>query len=165
MLHSFGVWLNTTQLHTVMAGGVPWLWPTCETLHFIGLALLVGVAGLLDARMLGMAKGIPIAALQKLMPWAVAGFVLNAITGFLFFAGDPLQYLRNVAFWWKMAFIALAGLNVLLFYATGLARKVDATTAGQDAPAGAKIVAATSILLWIGVMYWGRMLPFIGSSF
>jgi hypothetical protein len=55
--------------------------------------------------------------------------------------------------------------NVGLFYVTGLAKRVDATGAGQDAPTGAKLVGATSLILWIGVMYWGRMLPFIGNAF
>ena len=165
MLHSFGTWLNSTSLHAAMAGGYPWLWPACETVHFVGLAMLVGIVGMLDLRMIGMGKGIPIATLQHLMPWGVVGFVLNAITGFLFFAGDPLQYMNNVAFWWKMAFIALAGVNVGAFYITGLAARVDATGAWQDAPLGAKLVGATSLFLWVGVMYWGRMLPFIGSAF
>ena len=165
MLHTLGVWLHTTRLSWAMSGGYPWLWPTCETLHFIGLAMLVGIVATLDLRMIGMAKGIPIASLQKLMPWGIAGFVLNVITGLLFFTGDPLQYLNNVAFWWKMAFIGLAGVNVLLFYATGLAKRVDATLAGQDAPLGAKFVGAASLILWFGVMYWGRMRPFIGTAF
>src|SRR5436853_6682890 len=107
LLRSFGVWLHGTSLSHAMAGGLPYLWSLFETLHFIGLALLIGIAGLLDLRLIGMGKGIPIASLQRLMPWAVAGFVLNAITGFLFFTGDPSQYLNNVAFWMKMLFIGL----------------------------------------------------------
>jgi hypothetical protein len=165
MVHAFGTWLHGTSLSWAMSGGYPWLWPACETLHFIGLALLVGVAGLLDLRMIGMAKGIPLAGFDRLMPWAIAGFAINAVTGFLFFSGDPFQYLNNVAFWMKMLFIALAGLNVLLFYVTGLHRRVHATGAGEDAPTGARIVGAVSLFLWIGVMYWGRMLPFIGNAF
>ena len=144
MLHTFGTWLNSTSLHSAMAGGYPWLWPACETIHFIGLAMLVGIVGMLDLRMIGMGKGIPIASLQHLMPWGVAGFVLNAITGVLFFAGDPLQYMNNIAFWWKMAFIALAGVNVGAFYVTGLAASVlydekhatPQTLAGSLAQAG-----------------------------
>lgn len=165
MLRDFGNWLHGTSLSAAMSGGYPMLWPICETIHFVGLALLVGTIGLLDLRMLGMAKGIPAKALQRLIPWGVAGFVVNAITGFMFFAGDPSQYLNNIAFWMKMLFIALAGLNVLAFYVTGLARRVDGLAAGQDAPAGAKLIGALSIALWIGVMYWGRMLPFIGNAF
>jgi len=44
-------------------------------------------------------------------------------------------------------------------------RRVDPVAAGQDAPVAAKLVAAISLSLWIGVMYWGRMLPFIGNAF
>jgi hypothetical protein len=165
MLHTFGTWLHTTSLSWAMSGGYPWLWPACETLHFIGLALLVGVAGLFDLRMIGMAKGIPLAAFDRLMPWAVGGFAINAVTGFLFFSGDPFQYLNNRAFWMKMLFIALAGVNVLLFYVTGLHRRVAATGAGEDAPIAAKTVGVVSLCLWVGVMYWGRMLPFIGNAF
>jgi hypothetical protein len=164
-MQSFSTWLHSTRLSWAMSGGYPFLWPACETLHFIGLALLVGIAGILDLRMLGVGKAIPIRTLQRMMPWAVGGFVLNAVTGFLFFTGDPTQYLNNIAFKMKMLFIALAGVNVALFYVTGLAAKADATGAGADAPFGAKVVGATSLLLWFGVMYWGRMLPFIGNAF
>jgi hypothetical protein len=42
---------------------------------------------------------------------------------------------------------------------------VDNVGAGHDVPPAAKLVAATSLFLWVGVMYWGRMLPFIGNAF
>ena len=165
MIQSFSVWLHSTKLSWAVAGGIPWLWPLCETLHFIGLALLVGIVGVLDLRMLGMAKGLPLAPLQRLMPFAILGFTINLITGCLFFTGDPFQYIHNVAFAFKLLFIGLAGANVMLFYLTGLYRRVDGVGAGGDVPAAAKIVAAVSLFLWIGVMFWGRMLPFIGNAF
>ena len=59
----------------------------------------------------------------------------------------------------------LAGVNVMVFYATGLSTRVARTGAGQDAPTGARVVGAVSLVLWVGVMYWGRMLPFIGNAF
>jgi hypothetical protein len=165
MIQTFSTWLHATKLSWAVAGGVPWIWPLCETLHFMGLALLMGVVGVLDLRMLGMAKELPLGPLQRLMPWAILGFVINLITGFLFFAGDPTQYIHNVAFAFKLLFIGLAGVNVILFYVTGLYRRVDGVGAGQSVPAAAKLAAAASLFLWIGVMYWGRMLPFIGNAF
>jgi hypothetical protein len=75
----------------------PWVWPASETLHFIGLALLVGIVGTIDLRMLGMAKNMPFRPLHRLLPWAIAGFGINLITGILFFAGDPFQYIHNLA--------------------------------------------------------------------
>ena len=113
----------------------------------------------------GYIKGLPLRPLQRLLPWGVAGFIINLATGITFYAGDPFQYIDNKIFWLKMAFIALAGVNVLLFYATGLSRRVDKVGAGEDVPAAARAVAAASLLLWFGVMYWGRMLPFLGGAF
>src|SRR6185369_9655896 len=119
---------------------------------------LIGIVGLLDLRMLGFVKGLPLRPLQRLLPWGVAGFVINLATGVVFYAGDPLQYLDNKVFWLKMGFIALAGINVLLFYGTGLSRRVDDVGAGGEVPVAA-------LVLWFGVMYFGRMLPFLGGAF
>ena len=54
---------------------------------------------------------------------------------------------------------------MILFYVTGLYRRVDSLPAGADAPMAAKLIAATSLILWLGVLFWGRMLPFIGNAF
>jgi uncharacterized protein DUF6644 len=165
MLADFSVWLDGTWLSWAMSGGYPWLWPACETLHFMGLAVLIGAVGILDLRLIGMARSLPIASVQRLMPWAVLGFVTNLITGALFFVGEPQQYVNNIAFLMKMLFIALAGVNVFVFYATGLHTRVDRMPPDGQAPVGARIVGAASLVLWIGVVYWGRMLPFIGNAF
>jgi hypothetical protein len=157
-------WLESTRVAAAMTG-YPLLWPMCEALHFMGLALLFGVTGLLDLRLTGLIRGVAVSSLQRLMPWAVAGFVINAVTGALFFIGTPSQYANNLAFWLKMLCIAIAGLNVLLFYASGLAARVNALDSGEAPPPGARIVGAVSLLLWLGVMYWGRMLPFLGDAF
>ena len=73
----------------------PWMWPTCETLHFIGLTLLLGVVFLVDLRVLGVMKGVSFASLHRLLPWAAIGFGVNVITGMLFFVGIPGQYIQN----------------------------------------------------------------------
>lgn len=141
---------------------VSWIWPTCETLHFVGLCLLFGVALVVDLRMLGTLRSVPFAALHRLLPWGILGFGLNLITGMLFFVGDPGQYTQNIAFQWKLTLILLAGINVLYFTV------FDAPWAlksGDDAPFTAKFAAASAIVLVVGVMYFGRMLPFLGNAF
>src|SRR3954463_7303948 len=62
-------WLHGTTLSWAARGGWPWLWPLCETLHFVGMAMLIGIVGLLDLRMLGFVKGVPLRPLQRLLPW------------------------------------------------------------------------------------------------
>ena len=163
-LQSFGRWLEGTDLSHAITRS-PWIWPGGEALHFVGLALLFGVVGALDLRMLGMAKRLPLAVLHRLVPWATFGFGLCLVTGVTFFVGEPLQYIENGVFWLKLLFIALAGLNVLAFYGTGVYRAVEHLGPGEDAPQSAKAIAALSLVLWLGVMFWGRMLPFIGIAF
>lgn len=159
--HALRIWLEGTTLSGWVTGPV-WAWPVLETLHFLGLCLLVGTIGLFDLRLLGMAKGLSPSLVSRLLPWGMAGFALNVITGSLFFVGEPSNYIRNVAFSFKMAFVVLAGINVLVFYLT-LARKVEALGPREDAPLGAKVIALASLLLWIGVMSAGRLLTFYHS--
>lgn len=154
--------LLARRVGAAMEGGVPWGWPTCETLHFIGLSLLFGIAALIDLRVLGLMKGISFAALHRLLPWGILGFVINAVTGFLFFVATPWQYTYNGAFQWKIVLILLAGLNVLYFTIFDSAWAVKA---GQDAPMSAKFAAASALVLVVGIIFCGRMLPFLGNSF
>ncbi len=79
-----------------------WGWPAVETLHFMGLSLLIGTVGLFDLRMMGLARGIPMSALHKLVPWGVAGYALNVMTGVMFVTSAPDQYLFNPAFQTKL---------------------------------------------------------------
>ena len=163
-MQAFAVWLAATR-YSAFVNGHQWVWPACETLHFIGLALLIGNVGLLDLRLLGFEKRLPFTSLNRFVRWAVLGFAINFVTGITFFIGNPFQYIHNIAFGYKLAFMALAGVNVLVFYATGLFRTLVALGPGDDAPVLAKVIAATSLFLWIAVMYMGRMLPYIGNSF
>jgi hypothetical protein len=143
-----------------------WVWPTAETLHFLGLALLVGVIAPLDVRLLGFIRSIPISAFRALVPWAIAGFVINVITGMLFFVASPEQYMRNVSWWLKVLFLVVAGLNMLAFETTHRHRLEELEREpGADTPASFKMIGAVSLVSWLMVVYWGRMLPFLGNAF
>ena len=68
----FAAWVESTSLSKTLFG-MSWLWPLCESLHFIGLCMLIGAAGLLDLRLMGMFRGLPIRHVKALMPWGIAG--------------------------------------------------------------------------------------------
>ena len=144
------------------AGGGRWVWATCQTLHFIGLSLLMGVVFLVDLRVLGFMKNISFAALHRLLPWGILGFGINLVTGMLFFIATPQQYTKNAVFYWKVLLIVLAGINALYFM---LSDEPWGIEAGVDAPLRSKLVAASAIFLWFGVLFCGHMLPFLGNSF
>jgi hypothetical protein len=144
-----------------------WAWPLGETFHFFGIILLIGGVGMFDLRLLGFAKRLPVAAVRRLLPWGVTGFVFCLVTGLMFVTGmranvpmGPYDVIRNNP--WlqlKLLFIALAGLNLLAFYVTGTDRVVEKLAPGDSAPLLAKAIAFASLSLWLGVIYFGRLIP------
>ena len=144
-----------------LVNGQTWLWPALETLHFIGLWLLFGVIVLVNVRMLGMLTSTSYAALHRLLPWAALGLGLNTITGMMFVIAAPSQYASST-FYWKIGLLVLAGIN--LIYLTVFDGPWE-VRAGDRAPFRVKAMSASAIVLWVGVMYFGRMLPFLGDAF
>ena len=140
-------------MHTV------WGWPAIETLHFMGLALLIGTVGLFDLRVMGLARGVSMSALHRLVPWGVAGYALNVMTGVMFVASDPGQYLFNPAFQTKLALMGVAGINVLFFHRFAFG-PVEQAGADASAPYAAKVAAAISLTCWIGVIVCGRLITY-----
>jgi len=139
-----------------------WMWPTCETLHFVGLSLLMGIVLLVDLRMLGFMKSVSFPVLHRLLPWGILGFGINVLTGLLFFIGQPDQYIKSVPFQWKMALVLIAGANALYFT---MFDEVWVLKSGDEAPMQAKVAAGSAVILWVAIMWCGNMLPFIGDSF
>src|SRR5512134_1857411 len=120
-LHHFQIWLVTalssrTAVDDFMT--TAWAWPTIESLHFLGLCMLIGGVGTFDLRLLGVGRRIPIAAVHRLIPWGIAGFAINIMTGVLFVMTEPDQYIYNPSFHLKLLFMTIAGVNASLFYVT-----------------------------------------------
>ena len=139
-----------------------WIWPTAETLHFIGLCMLFAVVLVVDLRIIGIGKGLlSFAALYQLLPLGMLGFTLNLATGMAFFVATPMQY-TGFLFLLKMVLVVLGAVNVLYFMLFDEPWRVGE---GDDAPLRSKIVAASAIAIWIAVLCCGHLLPFYGNSF
>src|SRR5438874_7006922 len=90
-------WIRDTTLgETVRASR--WIFATGETFHFVGLSLLVGGILIVDLRLLGFIRKIPVRAALAFLPFAILGFLINLVTGIVFFSADPLMYWPNPAF-------------------------------------------------------------------
>jgi len=158
-VEAFARYLQSTSVSLFLQSQSAWLWPLSETVHFIGLALLIGATGFFDLRLLGFMKRVPLTVARQFMPMALLGFGLNLTTGIRFFVAQPYQYVVNWAWWGKVAFLLVAGFNAVFFETTQGAR-ILAIGAGDDTPLIFKVVGALSLLAWFAVLYFGRMLPF-----
>lgn len=90
------------------------------------------------------------------------GLGLNFVTGMVFFTGTAQQYIENPTFHWKVILIVLAGLNYL--YLTVFS-EAWVQPAGHRPRFTDQLMAASALFLWVGVMYFGRMLPYLRSAF
>jgi hypothetical protein len=162
-MEAFSDFLLTTGIGDFVAT-YDWVWPFCETLHFVGMSVLLGTVGVVDLRILGVGKGIPIHLLEKFVPLGVIAFLVNLVTGFIFIAGNPvggpMEYLTNLSLQIKMIIVLIAGINLLIFYVTGIEKKVASVPADGNAPGAAKAVAAVSIFAWIMVIVMGRFIMY-----
>lgn len=154
-------WPRTAAAGAALVLDNPWVWPICEVFHFVGLCLLFGVVLLVNLRLLGFVKGVAFADVNRLLPWAMVGLGINIVTGMLFFLAAPEQYTQNPAFVWKIGLLLIAG--VTLLYPT-MCDRAGEWTPDDPAPLTGRIVAAGSICLWIGVIFLGRFLPYLGSE-
>ena len=155
-------WMQTTWINN-LAVGYAWSWPALETLHFFGMCLLFGALIIMDLRLIGWEKAASVIATDKLYPMALAGFGINLITGIIFCFGDPGRYFINISFQIKMVLVLLAGLN-FLYYKFKVEHLVANIGPGEDTPGIAKAVGAASLVLWLGVLTYGRLIPYLGTG-
>lgn len=130
-----------------------WAYPALEVVHIIGIALLFGSLMVLDLRLTGLGRALPLEALARLaLPVSLGGFLLAAASGLVMFAADAAGLLTHPAFQLKFLLICAAGLNAALFHARGGLRKADGTAFTQ---------AVLSLALWMGVIACGRAIAYV----
>src|SRR5262245_48051129 len=91
----------------IREGGTLYGYPLILFLHTLGLSLLVGPAWVIDLRVLGVARGVPLKALDKMFALMWTGLALNAATGSLLFIADATKHSSNPAFYVKLTAVAL----------------------------------------------------------
>ena len=136
-----------------------WGWPIAEIIHFFGLCLLIGTVGMFDLRMMGVARGVTMKELHRLVPFGIAGYAMCVVTGLLFVVTAPGQYLYNPAMQSKIVLMMIAGVNMAVFYGTAAAA-VSVTGADDLPPIRARVIGFVSLACWLGVIVGGRLVTF-----
>lgn len=155
----FLTWLEGTSIANAIRTSV-WLYPALETSHYVGLACLVGGIMLIDLRLLGVGKSLPVRSMIGLLPWVWGGFAINATSGALIFIYGATNFGTNPSFWVKMTLMALAGLNALIFDIAAR-RSADHWDTAGAVPIPVKAIATLSFALWIAVVTTGRWMAYI----
>jgi hypothetical protein len=146
---AFSTWIREAE--TV------WAFPTILTIHTFGMMLLVGSAWVVDLRLLGVGRTIPIGPLRPLFRMMWFAFWINLATGLLLFIADPERKAASMLFWSTMALIVI---NLPLL------KRLERAVFGANAepvtvPGSARQLAAVSAALWAGTIFAGRLLGYM----
>lgn len=146
--------------------GYVWLHPAVEVVHIAGFVILAGAAFVLDLRLLGRFRALPLhGSIRALGRWARFGLVLAALSGVTLFVVDATALATNPAFRLKLVLLVAAGLNAALFHRLVLPRLAGPDDAGhfggQALPLAARLAGALSIALWLAVIASGRLIAYV----
>jgi hypothetical protein len=149
-------WLDAAGV-SQWSRGSAWAYPVANTFHLLGLVMLVGGIGVVDLRLAGLWRNLPVASLSRaLTPVALVGLVILAASGTILFAADGAALAGSATFHRKLVLVAVALANALVFRLVWQ-RRVEA---GGSVPPLARLVAAASLLLWLSVATLGRWIAY-----
>ncbi len=138
-----------------------WLYPIVEIVHITGFVTLVGSIVVLDLRLLGLSRELPVRALARhVLPWSVGALLLIVPSGLLMFIAHAGDLISNTAFIIKMSLLFCAGINAAAFHA-GVFRGAATWDSGVIVPATARLHALVSLIIWVGVLACGRLLAYV----
>ncbi|GAB1263609.1 DUF6644 family protein [Aurantivibrio infirmus] len=162
MFKGIVTWMEASWIG-VAGRDIYWFFPAAEVVHFFGLCLLLGSIIIIDLRVLGFAKKIPLEASLKLIPVAIFGLVLNLLSGIVFLCTYPENYFPAAAFQLKMLAIVVGGLNAFWFKWVETP-KLTGVSDTADVGFSAKFSALLSLSIWLLVIVIGRFLPYVSFS-
>src|SRR5262249_43596217 len=131
-------------------------------IHVAAAVIVFGMIFIVDLRLMGIAStNCSVTDLcREALPWTWTAFVISAITGVLLFTGQPVKYWANWAFQMKVALLALAGINMLVFQFLTI-RSVSKWNSAAAMPVAARLAGAISLTCWVAVVAYGRWTAFV----
>jgi hypothetical protein len=147
-------WIAATPLAQWAAASTP-AYPVANTIHVIALVMLLGGIGLVDLRLLGLFRSLPLQPLARaLVPIAAWGVAIMGLSGATMFLADAEGMAASGTFRWKLLLLALALANVALF------RWRYGAVPREPVRMGMRLLALASLLLWTATAVAGRLIAY-----
>jgi hypothetical protein len=155
-------WLEDTRLGS-MVRETNWGYGSAQMMHLLGMALFGGAVVMDDLRMLGrLRRPTMVELLDQLLPLKWWGLGVTSLSGLAIFISDATRLYTNPAFLAKVVLLLLVALNARIFRSRVYPGLVGRDSAA-DPPAGAKLAASLSLLLWIAIISASRIIGFVAQ--
>ena len=134
-----------------------WAMPTVLTLHTTGMAVLVGASWVLDLRLLGINRNVPLTAYRWVFRAVAIGLFVNLITGVLLFMKNATTLGTALPFLAKMAFVVASAATILPIRTYVL----NSGAGPSEISNRARMLAVASIVAWTAAVTSGRLLAYL----
>ena len=157
-MKQFAEWLSTTFPSVFLQNHNSWAIPTIQSIHIVGIAIVLGSVFMIDLRILGWA-GTDQTLRQttnRFGPWLKGALWLMLATGALMVIGEPVRELITFSFWLKMFLVALSTL-----FATVFLRAVHKHEhRWEEKRLAVKLLAVLTFLVWACIIILGRLIAY-----
>jgi hypothetical protein len=151
------VWLESIPLSVwVHESPSVWAQPTVLTLHTMGMAVLVGAAWVLDLRLLGISRSIPLSDFRWVFRAVTIGLIVNLVTGILLFMARAATWGTAIPFLIKILLVVASAATLLPLRTFLLRSDVDQ----QEITGNVRLLAIASIVAWTAAITAGRLLAY-----
>ena len=155
----FFIWLEHTNFAQWVHGSESvFAFPTFLTAHVTGMGVLVGLATVINLRLLGSIPRVPLTPLEKFFPIMWWAFYANVVTGAVLFASDATAKLQTLDFYIKLVLVALGMLSLI-----AIRNEVFRNAAVDKMPVSAKgkTLAVLSLILWAAAITAARLIAYL----
>jgi hypothetical protein len=158
-MRSVFLWMDGLESSVELRGSI-YVSPYTTVAHVISMSMFAGTLVMMDLRLMGLGNmESSLSQLQRrLFPWQAAGVTVATITGGMLVFANPMNFFPNVIFWTKMASMAVAGVNALVFHVLTYPSVAQWDGPGVVPPPAARLAGTLGILLWTNVIVAGRLM-------
>ena len=160
-MKQFAKWLSTTFLSVFIQRHNSWVIPTIQTIHIVGIGVVLGSVFMIDLRVLGWA-GMDQTLRQtttRFGPWLTAALYVQLATGVLMVIGEPVRELVTFSFWLKMIFVAVGTLIAAIFQIR-LRKREQKWEEILVNRRSIKFLAVLTFLIWVCIIILGRLIAY-----
>jgi len=154
-------WMESSAVGHFMRESGPWTYAFMNLGHILGVAALFGSVLVLDLRLLGVGRRIPLAAVSSAtVPVSAGGLALALVTGSALLATKATAYADNPLLLVKFPAIGLGLLNALAmnFLPAWRGRATRELSNAEHRQLAA--VGAFSLVCWLTAVGAGRMIGY-----
>ena len=163
VVKQFALWLAATPPSVFIQEHNAWTIPVIQSIHIVGIALVMGTVLMIDLRLLGWAGSDQTVeqTARRFGPWLTGALWLMLISGGLMVIGQPTRELMAFSFRLKMGLVAGGALiAVMLLRAMRRAGMGDQGSGIGEPDSGMRTLAILTFVGWICVIVLGRLIAY-----